>query len=290
MPIQKDQIEMMKRIQNEMTNSLKEKVKELEATKIMIEEENEKLQERILQLVAAERAHRANFQVVQVTNKNLLRLIKRQITEMEEELECLICFEVSDTAPIFKCPEDHLICGKCRPFLSVCPLCRSKLAATYQRFRGAEKMVDRLQAMEGATIFLQQKKKLSRLLTSLNATLDLGYEYFTTSAKAYLGSQLLRMNRQAISLQEGAHLQVEDVPSSFTLLLFTVCVLLVEGVSSFLPPLKTNLIRWMAWLNEEEEEVEEEGEEEAAGSEAFSMICIYFFAHLLVLILCFVFI
>ena len=72
-----------------MTNSLKEKVKELEATKIMIEEENEKLQERILQLVAAERAHRANFQVVQVTNKNLLRLIKRQITEMEEELECL---------------------------------------------------------------------------------------------------------------------------------------------------------------------------------------------------------
>ena len=122
MPIQKDQIEMMKRIQNEMTNSLKEKVKELEATKIRIEEENEKLQERILQLVAAESAHRANFQVVQVTNKNLLRLIKRQITEMEEELECLVCFEVSDTAPIFKCPEDHLICGTCRPFLSVCPL------------------------------------------------------------------------------------------------------------------------------------------------------------------------
>ena len=58
MPFQKDQIEMMKRIQNEMRNSLKEKVKELEATKIMIEEENEKLQERILQLVAAERAHR----------------------------------------------------------------------------------------------------------------------------------------------------------------------------------------------------------------------------------------
>ena len=134
-------------------------------------------------------------------------------------------------------------------------------------------MVDRLQAMEGATIFLQeaaqQKKKLSPLLTSLNATLDLGYEYFTASAKAYLGSQLLRMNRQAISLQEGAHLQVEDVPSSFTLLLFTVCVLLVEGVSSILPPLKTNLIRWMAW---------------------FSMICIYFFASLLVLILCFVFV
>ena len=156
-------------------------------------------------------------------------------------------------------------------------------------------MVDRLQAMEGATIFLQQKKKLSRLLTSLNATLDLGYEYFTASAKAYLGSQLLRMNRQAISLQEGAHLQVEDVPSSFTLLLFTVCVLLVEGVSSFLPPLKTNMTRWMAWLNEEkeeeeEEEVEEEEEGEAAGSEAFSMICIYFFAPLLVLIFCLVFI
>ena len=93
-----------------MRNSLKEKVKDLKATKIRIEEENEKLQERIIQLEAAESAHRANFQVVQVTNKNLFRLIKRQITEMEEELECLICFEVSDTAPIFKCPEDHLMC------------------------------------------------------------------------------------------------------------------------------------------------------------------------------------
>ena len=135
MPIQKDQIEMMKRIQNEMRNSLKEKVKDLKATKIRIEEENEKLQERILQLEAAESAHRANFQVVQVTNKNLLRLIKRQITEMEEELECLICFEVSDTAPIFKCSEDHLICGTCQPLLSVCPICRTKLAVTSHRGR-----------------------------------------------------------------------------------------------------------------------------------------------------------
>ena len=109
MPIQKDQIEMMKRIQNEMRNSLKEKVKELEATKIRIEEENEKLQERIIQLVAAESAHGANFQVVQVTNKN--------------------------TAPIFKCPEDHLICGTCRQLLSVCPICRTKLAVTSHRGR-----------------------------------------------------------------------------------------------------------------------------------------------------------
>ena len=80
------------------------------------------------------------------------------------------------------------------------------LDVTYEKFRGTERIVGRLQTMERATISLQeaaqQEKKLSPLLTSLNTTLDLGYEYFTASAKAYLGSQLLRMNRQAISLQK----------------------------------------------------------------------------------------
>ena len=146
MPIQKSQIDMMMRIQKEMRNALWERVKELEENEVRIEEENEKLQERIEQLEASNGAW-ADLKVVQETNKNLLALIEGQISEMEEELECPVCFEVSYSAPIFKCPEDHLMCRSCRPRLSVCPLCRAQLGHKYQRFRGAERLAERLQAL-----------------------------------------------------------------------------------------------------------------------------------------------
>ena len=160
MPIQKSQIDMMMRIQKEMRNALWERVKELEENEVRTEEENEKLQERIQQLEASNGAW-ADLKVVQETNKNLLALIEGQISEMEEELECPVCFEVSYSAPIFKCPEDHLMCRSCRPRLSVCPLCRAQLGHKYQRFRGAERVAQRLQALrtelESATIVLQEE-------------------------------------------------------------------------------------------------------------------------------------
>ena len=53
MPIQKSQIDMMMRIQKEMRIALWERVKELEEDKVRIEEENEKLRERIQQLEAS---------------------------------------------------------------------------------------------------------------------------------------------------------------------------------------------------------------------------------------------
>ena len=134
MPIQKSQIDMMMRIQKEMRIALWERVKELEENEVRIEEENEKLRERIQQLEASNGAW-ANLEVVQETNKTLLTLVEGQISEMEEELECPVCFEVSYTALIFKCPEDHLICGTCRQLLSVCPICRTKLAVTSHRGR-----------------------------------------------------------------------------------------------------------------------------------------------------------
>ena len=43
-------------------------------------------------------------------NSNLVKFMERQIKELEEELECPVCMEVATTAPIYKCPEDHLIC------------------------------------------------------------------------------------------------------------------------------------------------------------------------------------
>ena len=41
---------------------------------------------------------------------SLVEFMSKQILELEEELECPVCFEVAATAPIYKCPEDHLMC------------------------------------------------------------------------------------------------------------------------------------------------------------------------------------
>ena len=43
-------------------------------------------------------------------NRGLVEFIDRQILDMEEELECPVCLEVANHSPIFKCPDDHLIC------------------------------------------------------------------------------------------------------------------------------------------------------------------------------------
>ena len=43
-------------------------------------------------------------------NRSFVDFLDRQILKLEEELECPVCLEVATTAPIYKCPEDHLIC------------------------------------------------------------------------------------------------------------------------------------------------------------------------------------
>ena len=41
---------------------------------------------------------------------DLERLMARQIQELREELECQVSLEVTSKAPIYQCPDDHLIC------------------------------------------------------------------------------------------------------------------------------------------------------------------------------------
>ena len=45
----------------------------------------------------------------QVSN-DLEKFMARQIAELEEELVCPVCLEVTTKAPIYKCADDHLIC------------------------------------------------------------------------------------------------------------------------------------------------------------------------------------
>ena len=47
--------------------------------------------------------------------------------ELREYFECPICYEVPRSPPIFSCPQGHMLCGKCRPRLTACPICRVNL-------------------------------------------------------------------------------------------------------------------------------------------------------------------
>ena len=49
---------------------------------------------------------------------------------VESELECPICFELS-RPPVFQCPEGHIICHNCRPKVSKCPVCRYVFKVQY---------------------------------------------------------------------------------------------------------------------------------------------------------------
>ena len=54
-------------------------------------------------------------------NNDLEKFMARQIEELEEELVCPVCLEVTTKAPIYKCSDDHLICRYySAPLLFVC--------------------------------------------------------------------------------------------------------------------------------------------------------------------------
>ena len=54
-------------------------------------------------------------------NNDLEKFMARQIKELEEELVCPVCLEVTTKAPIYKCSDDHLICRYySAPLLFVC--------------------------------------------------------------------------------------------------------------------------------------------------------------------------
>ena len=73
----------------------------------------------------------------------MLTFLNRAITTKQRELECPLCLEVSE-APIFMCPESHLVCAHCKPKVEKCPECRTPYPNPAKRHRYAEKTAEEL--------------------------------------------------------------------------------------------------------------------------------------------------
>ena len=44
-----------------------------------------------------------------------------RIEELVDTLECPVCLDTADTAPIYQCPEGHLVCDDCNAKMVECP-------------------------------------------------------------------------------------------------------------------------------------------------------------------------
>jgi E3 ubiquitin-protein ligase SIAH1 len=49
------------------------------------------------------------------------------IPEIEEMVECPVCFQVPDSPPIYQCDNGHILCKACKAQLTHCPACQQRL-------------------------------------------------------------------------------------------------------------------------------------------------------------------
>ena len=59
-------------------------------------------------------------------------------------LECPVCMDTADRAPIYQCPEGHLLCESCNGRLLDCPQCGHALMNARNRL--AEELAEKLEA------------------------------------------------------------------------------------------------------------------------------------------------
>jgi len=99
-----------------------------------------------------------------MVNKEFLKHLRSEISNMEQELECPVCLEVSEV-PIYTCPAQHHICGNCwndvmgsrnrRRWRHPCPTCRADIQNPPPRHRLMEKMAEQLK---------QSRSKLDKMM------------------------------------------------------------------------------------------------------------------------------
>jgi len=85
--------------------------------------------------------------------QELISLLDNQIREKLEALECPVCL-CPASAPIYACPESHIICSDCLPRLAQCGVCRVDLRSIQagqslvKRHRYAEKMEEEVKKLK----------------------------------------------------------------------------------------------------------------------------------------------
>ena len=70
--------------------------------------------------------------------------LMESIDEKKKTLECPVCLEVVEEAPIYRCEQEHLVCSSCRLQIRKCPECRVNYEGEPVRHRFAEMMAQDL--------------------------------------------------------------------------------------------------------------------------------------------------
>lgn len=81
------------------------------------------------------------------------------INELLNTLECPVCLDTADCAPIYQCPEGHLLCERCNQRLVDCPQCGHALMNSRNRI--AEDLAVKLQILRGSSIGASGSQKIS---------------------------------------------------------------------------------------------------------------------------------
>jgi len=87
----------------------------------------------------------------------LVSLLDNQIREKLDALECPVCL-CPASAPIYACPESHIICSNCLPRLSQCGVCRVDLRS----IQAGQSLVKRhryAERMEEEVVKLREKRR-----------------------------------------------------------------------------------------------------------------------------------
>ena len=104
-------------VEKEVAELEKKKVASKEASSFAIKNQTEELEKVQKELKNVRKELDLAEGRPQVSN-DLEKFMARQIEELEEELVCPVCVEVTTKAPIYKCLDDHLICRSCSAVFS----------------------------------------------------------------------------------------------------------------------------------------------------------------------------
>ena len=130
---QKKLMKIEKKLDNMMSRSLQE---------LKISKANKKLQKKMRSIEVTSQHPNSSFGTlndstssngntetdcpVEVPFRSLVQVLSSYISSKESTLECPVCYSVP-SLPIYRCPNNHIICKICLPRLSKkCPTCRTR--------------------------------------------------------------------------------------------------------------------------------------------------------------------